>query len=143
MSETIHSLKPGTILNNKEITEVFHCQFEGGIRKSKKLHLLVLVNDPKYGLYDNRWEKNTLYFTAIGRKGNQSLEEPWQNRELAHCEENNQNLYLFEKQKPSHYEYKGQVKKDGEPFKEKQKDEEGHEREVFVFPLKLEKESNK
>lgn len=137
MAEKDIELKVGTILNNKQITEVFHCQYEGGIRKSKKLNVLVLINDPKYGLYQNRWKENVLFFTAIGRKGEQSLQEPWQNRELAHSEENGQKLFLFEKQKPSHYEYKGEVKKDGEPFTEKQQDEEGKERNVFVFPLKL------
>ena len=127
-------LEKGTVINNKQITEIFHCQYEGGIRKSKKLNLLVLINDPKYGLYDNRWEGDTLYFTAIGRKGNQSLDSPWQNRDLAQA--NGQKLYLFEKLKPSHYEYVGEVIKAGKPFKEKQKDEEGNERDVYVFPLK-------
>ena len=135
MTEEI-KLEKGTVVNNKQITEIFHCQYEGGIRKSKKLNLLVLINDPKYGLYDNRWEGDTLYFTAIGRKGDQSLNSPWQNRELAHAEENGQKLYLFEKLKPSHYEYVGEVEKAGKPFKEKQADEEGKERNVYVFPLK-------
>lgn len=137
MSEKISSLKVGTIMNNKEITEIFHCQFEGGIRKSKKLNLLVLINDPKYGLYDNRWKKDVLYFTAIGRKGNQTLNDPWQNRELTEHVENEQKLYLFEKQKPSHYEYMGEVEQVGKPFKEKQEDEESNERDVYVFPFKL------
>ena len=43
MPKNIDSLEIGTILNNKEITEIFHCQYEGGIRKSKKLNLLVLT----------------------------------------------------------------------------------------------------
>ncbi|PMB83583.1 hypothetical protein [Dolosicoccus paucivorans] len=137
MTQTVKDLKVGTVLNNKEITEIFRCQFEGGIRKSKTLNLLVLVNDPKYGLYDNRWEGDTLYFTAIGRKGDQTLDAPWQNRELAHYKDNGQSLYLFEKLKPSHYEYKGEVEVDGKPFKETQKDSEGDKRTVYVFPIKL------
>lgn len=137
MPKNIDSLEIGTILNNKEITEIFHCQYEGGIRKSKKLNLLVLINDPKYGLYQNRWEEDTLYFTAIGRTGDQTLEKPWQNRELNHYKENNQKLYLFEKLKPSHYEYKGEVEAVDEPFQETQKDAEDKERNVYVFPLQL------
>lgn len=140
MSQKIKDLKLGTILNNKEITEIFRCQFEGGIRKSKKLNLLVLVSDPKYGLYNNRWEDDTLYFTAIGRKGDQTLDAPWQNRELADYKENGQKLYLFEKLKPSHYKYKGEVEVDGKPFTETQKDSEGNNRKVYVFPTKLKDE---
>lgn len=137
MAKTIDDLKTGTILNNKEITEIFHCQYEGGIRKSKKLNLLVLIDDPKTDLYQNRWEEDLLYFTAIGRKGNQSLEKPWQNRDLTHYKEENMKLYLFEKQKPSHYAYKGEAKVIDEPFQEKQKDIEGDTRTVYVFPVKL------
>lgn len=133
----IDNLKTGTILNNKEITEIFRCQYEGGIRKSKKLNLLVLINDPKYGLYDNRWENDVLYFTAIGRKGDQQLDQPWQNRDLAHADENDMTLYLFEKQKPSHYEYKGEVEIGDEPFQENQKDADDEDRKVYVFPLKI------
>ena len=96
-----------------------------------------LINDPKYGLYQNRWEEDTLYFTAIGRTGDQTLEKPWQNRELNHYKENNQKLYLFEKLKPSHYEYKGEVEAVDEPFQETQKDAEDKERNVYVFPLQL------
>ena len=137
MPKEINSLKIGTILNNKRITETFHCQYEGGIRKSKKLNLLVLINDPKYGLYQNRWQNDLLYFTAIGRTGDQNLENPWQNRELNHHKENNQKIYLFEELKPSHYEYKGEVETVKEPFQEKQTDAEGKERKVYVFPLKM------
>lgn len=137
MTKKIENLEIGTSLNNKEITEIFHCQYEGGIRKSKKMNLLVLINDPKYGLYNNRWEDDTLYFTAIGRTGDQSLEKPWQNRELNHYKENEQKLYLFEKLKPSHYEYKGEVEVVDEPFQEKQKDDDGKERKVYVFPIKV------
>lgn len=63
MTKHPRSLTRGTVLNNKEITEIFHCQYEGGVRKSKKLNLLVLVNDPKDGLYNNRWKDDILYFT--------------------------------------------------------------------------------
>lgn len=137
MTKEIKDLEKDAILNNKEITEIFHCQYEGGVRKSKKMNLLVLINDPKYGLYQNRWKDDILYFTAIGRKGNQSLEQPWQNRDLAHYKENKMKLYLFEKQKPSKYAYKGEVQVVDEPFQEKQEDEEGKERKVYVFKLKL------
>lgn len=137
MTKSIDRLELGRILNNKEITEIFRCQYEGGLRKSKKLNLLVLVNDPKYGLCNNRWEDDTLYFTAIGRKGDQSLDEPWQNRELNYYKEIGQSLYLFEKLKSSNYKYKGEVEVVDKPFKEKQKDIDGKLREVYVFPIRI------
>lgn len=126
----------GMVLNNKQITEVFGCQFEGGIRKSKKNHLLVLINDPAQSLYQNRWEKDVFYFTAIGKKGNQSLETPWQNRDLSQVNIAGQRVFLFEKLKPAHYRFQGEVVV-GQPVTEIQPDEAGHDREVFVFPVRL------
>ncbi len=99
----------GMVLNNKQITEVFGCQFEGGIRKSKKNHLLVLINDLAQSLYQNRWEKDVFYFTAIGKKGNQSLETPWQNRDLSQVNIAGQRVFLSEKLKPAHYLFQGEV----------------------------------
>lgn len=126
----------GMVLNNKQITEVFGCQFEGGIRKSKKNHLLVLINDLAQSLYQNRWEKDVFYFTAIGKKGNQSLETPWQNRDLSQVNIAGQRVFLFEKLKPAHYRFQGEVVV-GQPVTEIQPDEAGHDREVFVFPVRL------
>lgn len=140
MIKQVDQLKIGTVLNNKEITEIFHCQFEGGIRKSKKLNLPVLINDPKYGLYDNRWEGDTLYFTAIGRRGDQSLDSPWQNKDLNHSKENQQKLYLFDKQTPSHYEYKGEVEIIDDPFKEQQKEQAKGDVNAFYLSFLPDKE---
>ena len=130
----------GMVLNNKQITEVFGCQFEGGIRKSKKNHLLVLINDPSQTLYQNRWEKGCLYFTAIGKYGDQSLAKPWQNRDLAQANVNKQRVFLFEKLKPAHYRFQGEVQV-GIPFTEIQPDASGQDRQVFVFPIRLKKET--
>lgn len=94
------------------------------------------MNAPKFGLYNNRWEGDTLYFTAIGRNSDQTLEEPWQNLKLSNYKEKCQKLYLFEKQKPSHYEYQAEVEMVDSPFTEKPEDEEGKNRKVYVFPIK-------
>lgn len=55
---------------------------------------------------------------------------------MNHYKENDRKLYLFEKIKPSHYEYKGEVEAIGKPFQEQQNDTDGKERKVYVFPLK-------
>lgn len=125
-----------TILNNKEITEIFGCQFEGGIRKSKRNHLLVLINDPNQTLYQNSWDGETLYFTAIGKEGDQSLMKPWQNRELFQVREQHQTVFLFNKLKPAHYQYLGEVTV-GKPQEGQQKDSHGKIRRVYLFPLTL------
>lgn len=65
------------------------------------------------------------------------MDQPWQIRDLSHADENDMILYLFEKQKPSHYEYKGEVEIAVEPFREKQKDADDEERKTYVFPLKI------
>lgn len=100
----------------------------------------MLINDPSQRLYQNRWEKDCLYFTAIGKHGDQSLAHPWQNRDLAQAKAKQQRVFLFEKLKPSHYCFQGEVQV-GAPFTGIQPDEAGHDRQVFVFPIRLQKES--
>lgn len=131
-----YDLPLNTVLTNKEITEIFGCQFEGGIRKSKKNHLLVLINDSNQRLYQNYWENGTLYFTSIGKEGDQSLASPWQNRELSQVHESQQRTFLFNKLKPAHYQYLGEVTV-GTPQESQQKDSNGQMRRVYLFPLTL------
>jgi 5-methylcytosine-specific restriction protein A len=45
----------------------------GGMRRSLATNSLVLVSDHTKGIYDDRWEGNICYYTAMGLKGDQHL----------------------------------------------------------------------
>ena len=73
---------PGDVLTNEEIGHRFVVGNMGGMRRSNKRKLLVLISDPFKGLYQDRWEGEVLHYTGMGPTGDQSLTYA-QNRTLA------------------------------------------------------------
>ncbi|TGK18387.1 HNH endonuclease [Leptospira stimsonii] len=130
---TIDKLQIGQELSNSQLTEIFEVGNMGGMRKSIKNNLLVLISDPFKGLYKDRWNDNILYFTGTGKSGNQLLEK--QNADLANSNSSGLQIYLFEVFSPTKYFFHGKVKLHGNILKEQQEDIDGNLREVIVFPL--------
>jgi len=50
----VKNLKPGDIISNKELCNVFKCSPQGGMRRSLKTNILVLISDHTKGVYDDR-----------------------------------------------------------------------------------------
>ena len=73
---------PGDVLTNEEIGRRFGVGNMGGMRRSNKRNLLILISDPFKGLYQDRWEGEVLHYTGMGPTGDQSLIYA-QNRTLA------------------------------------------------------------
>src|SRR6266478_2064250 len=73
---------PGDVLTNEEIGRRFLVGNMGGMRRSTKRNLLVLISDPFKGLYQDRWDGEVLHYTGMGPTGHQSLNYA-QNRTLA------------------------------------------------------------
>jgi 5-methylcytosine-specific restriction protein A len=130
------NLKQSQILTNDEIREYFSCGLQGGMRRSLKTNSLVLISDHTRGIYKDRWEDNILHYTGMGLKGNQSLSVA-QNKTLLESSKSGINLFLFEVFESGKYIYQGKVKLVGSPYKEKQPDEDGNMRDVWIFPLQL------
>lgn len=63
----------GTILTNKEITNLFKCANMGGMRRSKCTNSLVIIADHTKKLYHDRWKDNILHYTGMGKYGNQDI----------------------------------------------------------------------
>jgi len=127
---------PGTVLTNDEIGRRFVVGNSGGMRRSRKHNLLVLISDPFKGLYEDRWEGQVLHYTGMGPIGNQSLSYA-QNRTLAEAPNSGISLHLLEAITPQEYTYAGEVQLIGPPYQEEQTDEEGEVRKVWMFPIKL------
>lgn len=84
------------------------------------------------------WRYSPLY--RYGKNGDQSITFA-QNRTLAESNENGVDVHLFEVFKEKEYVYMGQVKLVEKPYQEVQKGEDGVPRKVWIFPVKVIRES--
>lgn len=124
-------IAPGAVLSNKEISAIFGCSIEGGIRKSKKNNcLVIIVNNLKPG-HNDHWEGDILYFSGRGENM-----DSWQNRALAQSSADNMPVFLFELVKEGQYAFNGQVRVISEPFIETLTDADGNDRKMLTFKLK-------
>jgi len=137
------SLNPGDILTNEDITNIFGCSGQGGMRRSHKTNTLVLISnhDKLNNPYNDRWIGNIFHYTGMGMEGDQSLDFN-QNKTLSNSRsEIDLGVFLFEVFESKKYTYVGEVELVDKPYQEKQKDLEGRDRRVWVFPLKLKNNS--
>ncbi len=131
----ISELKIGNIYSNSDIIETFRCGNMGGMRRSKKTNTLVIVSDHTKGLYDDMWHGDVLHYTGMGKVGDQVLNGN-QNITLYESNHNGIEVHLFEVLDPAEYTYRGQVKLVDEPYQMTQKDDNGYDRLVWMFPVK-------
>jgi 5-methylcytosine-specific restriction protein A len=126
----------GDTVTNEEIRNLFKCGNMGGMRRSNTTNTLVIISDHTKGLYEDKWLEDELHYTGMGKSGPQSLEFA-QNKTLAESDHNGVEVHLFEVLLPSQYIYRGQVSLCGDPYQEIQPGEDGINRTVWMFPLKL------
>lgn len=129
----IASIKIGTIFTNAELMEKFGVSNSGGMRRSLKNNLLILIHK-KDSVYQDRWQDDKLFYTGMGLKGDQDIDFG-QNKTLAQSRTNGVTMLLFNNPKSNVYEYEGEVVLAGTPFYEKQYDEGNQVRQVVMFPL--------
>ena len=127
---------PGAVLTNEEIGRRFAVGNMGGMRRSKKRNLLVIISDPFKGLYQDRWEDDVLHYTGMGPSGDQSLGYA-QNRTLAESPKTGIPVHLLEALDPQKYTYAGEVNLAAAPYQEDQLDENDRMRKVWMFPVRL------
>ncbi len=126
---------PEDVLTNKDIQKRFSVSNQGGMRRSKKNNVLVLISNPYTGLYEDRWEGDILHYTGMGQLGDQSINSR-QNKTLAESRQNGVCIHLFEARAERQYTYIGQVELSGVPYQEDQTDTAGKKRKVWIFPLR-------
>lgn len=129
-------LKLGQAITNNELITIFACGNMGGMRRSKNTNTLVIISDHTKELYEDKWCGNTLHYTGMGKKGDQDINAS-QNRTLNESNINGVDVFLFEVFEGNNYIYRGQVKLSETPYQEKQKDEDGLLRNVWIFPVKV------
>ena len=129
-------LKQGQILDNNKLCELFRCSSQGGMRRSHETNTLVIVSNHIKSIYEDKWIDDVMHYTGMGTSGDQSLFFS-QNKTLANTNTNDVEVHLFEVFKLREYYYQGIVKLSSNPYQEKQIDENGEERLVWMFPVKL------
>ncbi|WP_392564397.1 HNH endonuclease [Orbus wheelerorum] len=132
----IDDLILGSVLNNKELCEIFACSPQSGMRKSNATKTLVLITNHIESVYSDVWNGNILYYTGMGQKGDQRLDF-MQNRTLNEIESNGIKVHYFEVFKDKEYTYMGQLLKAGEPYQTEQLGSDKKLRKAWIFPLKL------
>jgi 5-methylcytosine-specific restriction protein A len=130
------NLKPGDVLSNDGLVNIFKCSPQGGMRRSHRTNTLVIVSDHTRGIYEDRWVGNTLHYTGMGLEGDQEINSA-QNKTLAESSRNNVSVYLFEVLEAGKYIFQGPVHSAGNPYQEVQPDKNGSPRKVWIFPLTL------
>ncbi|MGG0821426.1 HNH endonuclease [Paenibacillus turicensis] len=126
----------GQTVTHADIIADFKCANMGGMRRSKATNTLILISDHTKGLYEDKWIGDILHYTGMGKKGDQSILF-MQNKTLAQSDKSGVEVHLFEVFEPTEYIYRGIVSLADEPYQETQKDDEGTQRKVWMFPLKL------
>lgn len=128
-------IEAGQTITNDQLVTAFHVGNAGGMRWSSALGALVIIADHTKSLYDDRWDNDVLFYTGMGRLGDQQL--TGQNQRLANHNVALTPVHLFEVFKQNHYEYRGRVEVAAPVQDARQLDDNGEDRKVFVFPLKL------
>ena len=135
------NLQIGQEISNFVLTSIFKCGNMGGMRRSHATNTLVLVSDYTKGLYHDKWIGGTLHYTGMGKVGDQDLH--WaQNDTLAGCRTNGVDVHLFEVMTEGVYTYCGRIELVDKPYQETQPDENGHDRLVWMFPIRPVPENN-
>ncbi|MCC0645670.1 HNH endonuclease [Clostridioides sp. ZZV14-6150] len=125
----------GQTLKNADIVDTFKCGNMGGMRLSKTTNTLVIVSDYIKGIYHDKWITGVLHYTGMGKSGDQDLY--WaQNATLANCSHNGVDAHLFEVIDAGEYIYCGRIELAGKPYTETQPGEDGHDRKVWMFPIR-------
>jgi len=129
-------LLPGEKFTNDQVSEIFHCSTQGGMRRALKTNTLVLISNKIKSIYQDRMIGNNIYYTGMGQVGDQSLNGA-QNKTLNESNENGVDVHFFEVLEEKVYEYVGEVVLVAKPFQEIQPDSNNVDRSVWMFPLQL------
>ncbi|MCE5255110.1 MAG: HNH endonuclease [Actinomycetia bacterium] len=135
MTEFDPGLRKSQVIAAAELQRLFKCSGQGGMRRSHRTNTLVLISRTSGATYFDRWEGDVFHYTGMGLVGDQNLDRT-QNRTLAESDTNGVAVFLFENPRPNEYVFAGRVMLANGPYPEMQRDKDGNERRVWVFPLR-------
>ena len=101
-------IKAGDVLGSQQISTLFGCGTQGGMRKSNRTNTLVIISDKTKPFYFDEWKGDILHYTGMGITGNQDINYS-QNKTLKESKNNGVEVHLFEVFYPCKYTYQGIV----------------------------------
>lgn len=136
LQEPIDDLEIGKGYSNQEISTVFGCSGQGGMRRSHLTNTLILFSDHTKGIYEDKTitdkdGNERLLYTGMGQTGDQDINFA-QNKTLNKSNDLSIKVYMFEAFQPSEHIFRGEVKLIDKPYVTEQFD-----RKVWIFPLGL------
>jgi 5-methylcytosine-specific restriction protein A len=129
-------VRPGDVIENETLREIFKCSAAGAMRRSPRTNLLVLISDHTQPACDDKWIGKTFHFTGMGLNGEPGLSFN-QNKALCESNESGTRLFLFEVFSPGAYTFIGEAVLSDNPYLSRQTDSGKKARDVTVFPLTL------
>ncbi len=136
---SLNDLVKGNTYNNKELSSIFKCSTQGGIRVSSKNKTATLIShvSTKTNPYkDSDIKDNSSFvYTGMGLIGDQKVKPTNQNGKIAYSKENGYKLYYFVSSEKNKYVFMGEVKLNGDYYFADELDIEGNMRKVVKFPL--------
>lgn len=131
------NLKIGDFLSNSELSKKFTVSIMGGMRFSTENNILVLITKIHDNPYPDRWEGNKLYYTGMGRKGDQSIDFQSNKKlnSIYYTEKIATKLVLFINTDQNKYLYCGEVKTIRRPYFKYQYFTKNEKRKIIIFPL--------
>ncbi len=129
-------VRPGDVIGNERLREIFRCSSQGAMRRSLNTNSVVLVADHTRPACSDQWIGKSFHFTGMGLTGEPGLSFN-QNKTLCEAKEKGTRLCLFEVFEEGAYTYIGEVELALNPYLSRQTDRENTVRDVTVFPLLL------
>jgi len=133
---SIENLDKRKVYSGNEIVTLFGVSYMGGMRRSVKNNILVLTALHGNALYDDQWNGSIFNYTGMGKSGDQSINF-MQNITLAESRANGTRVFLFESYRKNEYYFDGEVELASDPFYEHEIGDDGIDRIVIKFPLRI------
>ena len=129
------------IYTNLELSSIFSCSTQGGMRVCKKNKTITLINQ-EYGkekpYSDSKINADkTFVYTGMGLRGDQVVSYNNQNGKVAYSDSNGYTIYYFVGIGKNQYQYKGIAELYKDYYFTDEIDTDGNNRKVVKFPLKL------
>lgn len=134
----------GDSYTNVELSKIFECSTQGGIRVSStnKTVTIITRENSDRNPYDDSAVKadGTFVYTGMGLIGDQVVSATNQNGKIAYNDSNDYTIHYFISYEKNSYVYQGVAVKNGSFYFVDEVDQKGNLRKVVKFPLKLVKE---
>ena len=141
--QMFNELEIGKEYTNKELSMIFSCSPQGGMRVSLKNKTVAIISVLKQRKENNPYkdslinEDGCFVYTGMGTRGDQIVNKTNQNGKVAYAKALGYRIFYFVSNKSNTYKFMGEAVNNGEHYFVDEVDVDGNLRKVVKFPLKL------